>query len=628
MKNLLNTLMILGVISVLALLLLVPVYAAPDSGTGVEKIHVDLVGYLPDYPKVATIVAGKGAKEFKVVDAVTNKLIYKGKLSAPRLDISSGDTVRQADFSAITATGTYIVAVDGIGTSDPFKIENNVYNIPFIHTLRSFTLARCNTAVNDPVTGLSYAASHEKYKTAKVFFTDDVSTAGQILDVSGGWYDAGDFGKYIPTAGVTVANLLLAYEQHPEKFTKGQMFFPAGLSTVDPSTAMPDVLAEMKYELDWMLKMQRPDGGVYLKTSGKYWPDLKIRPEEDVQNRYIYGLSTYGTAIFGATNAMAARIYEPYDPAYAQILLDSAQKAFAFLESHPEPIFRMDANQDNGSGPYEKTKENGQRTWLSSVKKENPTLPMPADAEERIWIAAELFKTTGDKTYEAYLKATPAAILTVVPDAFSWMNTLALGQWAYITNPKADQALQAKTRKAFLQYADNTVKQIAADGYGCSLRNDEYTWASNRIAAAKGNMLLLAYQLQPRPEYVQGALEQIHYLLGRNTNGVSYVTGAGIRAPQHVHNRIAESTGIKVPGQLVGGPNNWPGGDPLQAKTVSNEKWPPAKVYFDVSASYSTNEYAIDYTAPVSYLLAYFSQPDDKLTAEALKLSVQNKTIR
>lgn len=628
MKKLVSTIIKLGMISLLALFMLLPAYAAPGSMTGAKKIHVNQVGYLPEYPKVATVIAGKGAKEFKVVNAATNKLVYKGMLSARRSDISSGDTVRQADFSAITAPGTYIVAVDGIGTSDPFKIENNVYNIPFIHTLRSFTLARCNTAVNDPITGLNYAASHEKYKTAKVFFTDGVSTAGQVLDVSGGWYDAGDFGKYIPTAGVTVANLLLAYEAQPEKFKKGQMFFPEGLPPADTSSTMPDVLVEMKYELDWMLKMQRPDGGVYLKTSGKYWPDLKTRPEEDVQNRYIYGLSTYGTAIFGATNAMAARIYEPYDPLYAKTLLDSAQKAFTFLKNHPEPIFRVDVNQNTGSGPYEKTKENGQRTWLSSVKKENPTVEIPSDAEERIWIAAELFKTTGDKAYESYLQKNLSSVLTIVPDAFSWMNTLALGQWAYITNQKADKVLQSETRKAFLQYADATVKQITADGYGCSLREDEYTWASNRIAAAKGNMLLLAYRLQPRQEYLYGALDQIHYLLGRNTNGISYLTGAGTRTPQHVHNRIAESTGIKVPGQLVGGPNNWPGGDPLQEKTISSEKWPPAKVYFDVSASYSTNEYAIDYTAPVAYLLSYFSQPDDKLTAEAFKLSLQNESVR
>jgi endoglucanase len=607
------------IFSILVLGMTLPVFAATSGTTG-ANIHVDQVGYLPEYPKVATVVADKGANEFKIINADTNAIVYKGGLSAPRKDVSSGDTVRQADFSTVTAPGTYIVVVDGVGSSYKFKIEKNIYNIPFIHTLRSFTLGRSNTAINDPISGLTNAIGHENYKVAKVFFSDDVSTKGQVLDVSGGWYDAGDFGKYTSTGGVSVANILLAYEGQSEKFKKGQMFFPEDLSTDERASDMPDVLVEMKVELDWMLKMQRQDGGVYLKTSGKYWPDLNCQPEADRQGRYIYGLSTYGTAIVGATNAMAVRSYEKYDPQYATKLLESAKQAFAFIESHPVPIFRMDESQNSGSGPYDKTNENGQHTWLVSVQKDYPTVKMTGDGEERIWLAAELFKTTGDKKYEEYLQKNFADILIVKPDAFSWMNTLALGQWAYITNKDADKTLQGKVKQAFLAYADSTVKQIAIDGYACSLRNDEYTWGSNRIAAAKGNMLVLAYQVEPKQEYLTGALDQVHYILGRNTNGISYLTGAGTNPAQHMHNRIHESTGVYVPGLLVGGPNNWPGGDPIQGKMISSGVVPPAKVYFDVSGSYSTNEYAIDYTAPVTYILSYFSNLNEKLTQEDIKL--------
>lgn len=612
-----------GIFAALVLGMALPIFAAKD-GTTDAKIHVDQVGYLPEYPKVAIVTSINGSNEFKVINPDTNVIVYKGVLSAPRKDISSGDTVRQADFSAVTAPGTYIVVVDGIGSSYKFKIEDNIYNIPFIQTLRSFTLARSNTAINDPITGLETAIGHENYKTAKVFFSDEISNEGQIVDVTGGWYDAGDFGKYSSTGGVTVANILLAFEAQPEKFKKGQMFFPEGVPITERDSNMPDVLVEMKCELDWLLKMQRPDGGVYLKTSGKYWPDLKTKPAEDNQKRVIYGLSTYGTALCGATNAMAARIYEKYDPQYAAILLASAEKAFAFLENHPEPLFRNDEYQNTGSGPYDKTNENGQRNWLSLVKKDYPNVKITADAEERIWIAAELFKTTGDKRYEDYLHNNFSNIIAIKPDTFSWMNTLAFGQFAYITNQNAEEATKVKVKQAFIGYADTTVKQIAADGYGCSLRNDEYTWASSRIAIAKGDMLVLAYQVEPKQEYLNGALDQIHYILGRNTNGVSYLTGAGTKTPQHMHNRIHESTGIYVPGLLVGGPNNWPGGDPTQTKLIASGKVPPAKVYFDELGSYSTNEYAIDYTAPVTYILSYFSKPNDNLTQEDIKLKFEN----
>ena len=538
----------IGIFALLVLVMTSPVFADTGS-TAVAKIHVDQVGYLPDYPKIAIVVAANSTDEFKIINADTNAIVFKGILSAPRKDVSSGDTVRRADFSAVTAPGTYTVAVDGIGSSYKFKIDDNVYYIPLIHTLRSYTLGRCNIAVDDPLTGLVHGSAHEKYKTAKVFFSDEVSTKGEVLDVSGGWYDAGDFGKYVPTGGVTVANILLAYEAQPEKFIKGQMFFPEAISSAEAVSDMPDVLVEMKYELDWMLKMQRLDGAVYLKTGGKYWPDLKTNPEEDSQNLYIYGLSTYNTALYGATTAMAARIYEKYDTEYAAKLLFSAKKAFAFLVNHSEPIYRADENQNSGSGPYDKTNENEQGLWTASLKKEYPAMNIAADTEDRIWIAAELFKTTGDKQYEEYLQNKFAGVLTVKPKSISWMNTLALGQWAYITNEKADEGKKIKVKQTFLRYADDTVKQIAADGYGCSLQENEYTWGSNKIAAAKANMLALAYQLEPKQEYLYGALDQIHYIFGRNTNGVSYLTGAGTMPPQHPHSRIHESTGINVPGQ-------------------------------------------------------------------------------
>lgn len=591
--------------------------------TGIKtesKIHVNQVGYLPEYPKTA-IVANSSAAAFKVLNADTNEVVYQGALSAPQQDISSGDTVRKADFSKITTPGKYIIAVDGIGSSYQFKIADNVYYIPFIQTLRSYSLARSNIAINDPITGLTIAGnSHEKFKKAKLFFSDDVSTKGDIVDASGGWYDAGDYGKYVPTGAISTANILLAYELNPEKFSSGQLFFPEGFTS--ENTNLPDVLTEMKYELDWMIKMQRSDGAVYLKAGGKYWPALEVSPEQDTQNIYIYGLATYNTAMFGAANAMAARIYEKYDPEYAATLLAAAKKAYAYLDKHPEDFFRLDENQNSGSGPYDKRPENEELAWFSAVKKTHAAIE--SDTVDRIWLAAELFKTTGDKQYEEYLQSKFSAILAEKPKSFSWMDTLALGQWAYLTNEKANAAEKAKVQKAFLSYADDTAAIIAKDGYGCSLKETEYTWASSKIAAAKANMLTLAYQLSPKPEYINGALDQVHYILGRNTNGTSYLTGSGSKPAMHPHNRIHQSKGILVPGLIVGGPNNWPGGDPVQTKCITTTKTPPAKVYFDQFESYSTNEYAIDYIAPAAYILAYFSKPNPNLTPEDLKVPAKN----
>lgn len=622
MKKPYYKILLFGILSLLILCTFSPVSA--NTNIPNNKIHVDQVGYLPEYPKIAIVLADTGTNEFKVINTDTNDIVYKGTLSAPQKDVSSGDTVRQADFSTVKAPGTYIVMVDGIGSSYQFKINDNVYYTPLIHTLRSYTLARSNIAMDDPITGLNHAIDHEQAKKAKVYFSDGISTKGDVLDVTGGWYDAGDYGKYVPTGAISVANILLAYESQPQKFQKGQLFFPEGIALDEKAPDMPDVLVEMKCELDWMLKMQRTDGNVYLKTSGPYWSDLNTRPEDDKYPQYVYGLATYNTALYGATNAMAARIYQKYDPAYAEKLLIAAKKAFNFIKVNPKPSFRFDEGQNNGSGPYEKTNENEHKAWIASVKTEQPNLKLAADAEERIWLAAELFKTTGEKQYENYLKKNFADVITIKPKAFSWTNSLALGQWAYVTNPNANSAIKNKVKQAFLAYADNTLKQIASDGYGCALTNNEYTWASNKVTLAKANMLVLAYQLDPKPEYLNGALDQVHYILGRNTNGVCYLTGSGTKPVLNIHNRVRVSTGLYLPGWLAGGPNNHSGGDPLQFKLLASGSVPPAKVYIDARESYSTNENAIDYTAPLTYLLAYFSDFDEKLTSEDIKIFPKN----
>lgn len=595
-----------------------PAFAGTNVTAG-PKIHVDQVGYLPEYPKYAMIAATAGSNRFNVVNAQSGEIVYKGVLSASRQDASSGDTVRTADFSAVTAPGSYYITVAGIGNSYTFKIGRNIYYIPLVHTLRSFTLARANIVMDDPITGLKHGVDHEKSQNAKVFFSDEYSNKGDIRDVAGGWWDAGDYGKYVPTGAITVASILSAYEAQPDKFKKGQMFFP---DCVRDDSDMPDVLVEMKCELDWMLKMQRLDGAVYLKTGSPYWSDLNTHPEAETYNQYIYGLATYNTAVFGGVNALAARIYQKYDPDYAAKLLAAAKNSFDYLSVHPEAGFRHDDGQNNGTGPYEKTTEYEHRLWIDSVKKDYPGLTLAADAEERIWLAAELFKTTGDKAYEEYLKKNFSQVLVITPKAFGWTNSLALGQWAYITNPQADSEVKEKVKSAFLKYADNTLKQIAADGYNCSLGKNEYTWSSNKVAANKANILILAYRLKPDPAYLNGALDQLHYILGRNTNGVCYLTGSGTNPTRNVHNRVRVSTGIYIPGWLAGGPNSWPGGDPVQAQLTAKGNVPPAKAYIDVKESYSTNENAIDYTAAITTLLAYFINPDENVTPEDIKVSL------
>ena len=556
-------------------------------------IHVDQVGYLRNHQKIAMVSSEvEDGANFRLVDVRTGDTVFTGKLSAAKYDEMSGENIREADFSAFNASGTYRLWVGGLESYE-FQIGDNVYSVATVQNLRSYTLSRCNNPLSDSITGLVIKKGHPQDKRAILHFGDALNAKGERLDVSGGWYDAGDYGKYTTTAAISTAELMLSYEANPSHFTRGQLFFPKG---VKAEGKLPDLLSEVKYELDWMQKMQRTDGSTFHKVAGSQWPGFDISPDTDTQDRYIYNTCSAATAMYGASLAIAARVYKPFDSAYAQKLLANAKRVWEYLEKTPAPVYRTYEGHDGGSGPY---------------NDEN-------DIQERVWLAAELFKTTGDKTYENYLKTQP--IMTEKPGFFSWDDTLALAQYTYAMTKNADRNFQTKVKNAFLSYADEISAQIAADGYHCALTKGEYTWASTKNTLTKGDILLMANQISPKIEYVEGALDQIHYLFGRNALNRSFMTGVGANPPEHPHNRIHESTGAYVPGLIVGGPNFVSGGDPDQTKYLERGNIPPAKAYLDVLSSWSTNEYAIDYTAAAAYALSWFTKADKNMTAEQLKL--------
>ncbi|MFW5802123.1 MAG: glycoside hydrolase family 9 protein, partial [Spirochaeta sp.] len=550
-----------------------------------SQVFVNQTGYHPLFPKMAVVTAR--GRDFSVVNIHTEEAVFTGNLNEPQSDPMSGFTVQQADFTDVTEPGTYIILVDGTAASLPFKIDEGVYHDPLLKTMRSYTLQRSGLDIRDALSGLQLDAGHLQDREAIIYYSDDVVSEGDTIDVHGGWYDAGDFGRYIPPSAVTVAQLLLAYENNRDSFYTGQLAFPPGFESEEEP--LPDFLKEIRYNVDWMLRMQRPDGAVFHKVSGAGWPGW-VTPDQDVQDRYVYGVSSFGTAQFAGTMALASRIYREFDEEYADQLLNAAEAAIDHLMQNPTAYFRFDDDQDAGSGPYAKD----------------------TDDEERLWAAAEMLRTTGDSAYNDYILANLSHTFEENQlDFISWGNTIALGYWAYIqAEDGADQEIQDSIRSYFTDTADSIIDIVAADGFNIALEEDEYTWASAKNTVAKGNLLIQAYSIDPNPEYLHGALDQLHYVLGRSPTGYSYVTGTGVISPQHPHHRTSEATGIVVPGLLVGGPNIF-GGDPLLEAFIENEDPAPAQAYLDTLQSWATNEYAIDYTAPAVYALSFFNYFDD-----------------
>jgi endoglucanase len=548
-----------------------------------QAVLVDQVGYRPGDAKTAVVRAD--AATFAVVDAESGEAVAGGDLSGPTDDDASGETVRHAAFDGVTEPGTYrLTAGDGAVASHEFDVGADVYGRTLAEICRRYTLRRANTRIDDSVTGLEYGPGHPQDREARVYFGDEFHDEGDRIDARGGWYDAGDYGKYVTPGAVTVAQLLLAHERSPDTFERGQLSLPDGVSTAEREAGLPDLLAEAKFELEWLERMQRPDGAAYHKVAGQSWPAMDTRPTEDTQPRYVFGLSTYGTGMVAGVMAMAARVYREFDADFADRMLANARDAFAFLESNPDPIFRRDDGQDDGSGGYVKE----------------------TDRTERFWAAAELLKTTGDSRYADYLDAELSGLFETTPPAVTWYDTSLLGHWAYYTAEAADPDRRSAVGQRLVADADRLVDHVRSEGYRVALSTGQYYWASAKLAVAQGCKLLLANDVEAREAYVDAALDQVHYVLGRTPTTRSYVTGSGERAPEHPHSRTVESTGVNVPGNLVGGPNA-EGGDPALDELIETDDPPPARCYLDETASYASNEPAIDYAAPLVVALAQFT---------------------
>lgn len=565
-----------------------------------SPIRVDQVGYLPGTRKVAVVLeealaTNDGEPTFEVRERWSGTVEHSGRLSRPIEDANANQTVRHADFSDVEDAGEYVLTV-GSEMSHRFEIGEDVYDDALASVGRLFTLKRTNQRIEDPVTGLEYGPGHPQDATATVTATDDpVYEEGEVADVAGGWYDAGDFGKYVPSSAISVGAKLWAYERNPDAFAIGQYEFPPGISESDRGR-MPDVLAECKWKLEWLEKMQRRDGASWVKVAGAEWPEF-VGPNEDTQDRHVFGLSSAVTAMTCANFAQAARVYEAHDPAFAERMLENAEAAFAWLADNPELVWREDPLQDAGSGPYGRGEDF-----------EDPDRFDGADLErfDRFWAAAELLNTTDESRYDDYLQSELGDVFSVRPPDFDWYCGLPLGMYAYYDADAADEARREQLRTAFVDWADDRLAHVRQDGYLNALERRDYHWASVQKGATYGVLFLLADEMADEAAYVEAALEQLHHVFGRSATDYCYVTGFGQRSPEHPHDRIVDSTGVYLPGMVVGGPNAehvW-SLDGLVAEDVPFDDPGPAQMYRDAQPFYETNEWAINYSAPVFWLLA------------------------
>jgi endoglucanase len=492
------------------------------------------------------VVAGSTkAMTFEVTQsAAEHRTVLSGKLSDLISDRETGENVRIADFSSITTPGTYTLRAGEDAAT--FVIANDPYRLLLQSTMRAYTGQRCGTAV-DIGNGYAHPACHQQ----SAFHPSSGRTGP--AHVTGGWHDAGDYGRYVVNSGISTGTLLWACE----------LF---GL----------DMLDEIRWNVEWMLSMQDADGSVWHKQTSEVFPPF-VLPQDDHSIQYVIGKGSCAAGDFAAVMAIAARSYHRDD------LLIAARRAFAWLATHPNVTFRNPRGVETG--------EYGDRDC----------------SDEHLWAAAELWRTAGDEDAHKYFLAHEREALRAVGEPPSWKNVGALAAWTFVlagrARSAADEAASRAIAKRTIEQADEIVARANRSAYAIPMRTSDYVWGSNAVAANYGLELLIANRLHPDTKYVDTTFAIIHYLLGRNSFALSWVTGAGTSAVMHPHHRPSGADSIVAPwpGLLAGGPNR-NRQDPALRKLPRD--LPPAKSYIDDQESYASNEIAINWNAPLVFILA------------------------
>jgi len=548
--------------------------SVPVSATPVDlpaQIRINQIGFFPQDNKVA-VVTNRQQGQFKVISEATQQVVFSAELSGKGEWSLSGENVSLADFSSLKQTGHYRLELEGGSQSAPFVINQDVYSQVHDASLKAYYFNRASTDLPEQYAGQwARAAGHPDEQV--MIHSSGASTerpAGTIISAPKGWYDAGDYGKYVVNSGISTYTLLLAYRQHKDFYQTRAGHIP------ESNDQVPDILNEIMWNLEWLQAMQDPnDGGVYHKlTTLKFTGN--VMPDKTHEQRYVVQKSTAAALNFAAVMAFASQIYADFETVYPGKSVEyqqAALNAWQWAKANPEQYYQQP--QDVKTGGY------GDKHL----------------ADEFAFAAAQLFLLTKEQVYldEFIALAQPLS----VPN---WASTAALGYYSLLSFGKSQltPALYEKYSQQLLQQAQFMLEQQVQSAYQLPLIESDFVWGSNAVAMNKAMLLLIANQLKPQQEFRDAAVALADYVLGRNPTGYAYVTGFGSKSPMHIHHRPSEADGVitPVPGFVAGGAQNgW------QDKCVYPSKYPAAS-YVDDYCSYSTNEIAINWNAPLVYVLA------------------------
>ncbi|MBG0850699.1 glycoside hydrolase family 9 protein [Streptomyces spinoverrucosus] len=563
----------------------------PDTG---PRVRVNQVAYLPTGPKNATLVTDATEALPWQLKSAEGAVLARGRTVPRGGDVSSGQNVHSIDFGSHRARGKGLTLVADGETSRPFDIDAAVYEQLRLDALKFYYTQRSGIEIRDDLRpGYGRPAGHvgvaPNQGDANVPCRPGV--CDHTLDVTGGWYDAGDHGKYVVNGGISTWELLSTYERalhartgRPGPLRDGTLAIP------ESGNKVPDLLDEVRWELEFLLRMQVPDGEplagmAHHKMHDEQWTGLPLLPSDDPQKRELHPPSTQATLNLAATAAQAARLYRPYDRAFAARALTAARKAWTAALAHPEMY--ADPNDGIGGGAY-----------------------ADSDAtDEFYWAAAELYLTTGERQFERHIVTSPVHTADIFgPLGFDWARTAAAGRLDLATVPNRLPG-RDRVRQSVIKGADRYLATLKAQPYGMPYAPDGnlYDWGSNHQVLNNAVIIATAHDLTGAGKYRDGALQSMDYVLGRNALNISYVTGYGEVGAQNQHSRwYARQLDPALPnpprGTLAGGPNSSIQDPYAQSKL---QGCVGQFCYIDDIQSWSTNELTINWNAALARMASF-----------------------
>ncbi|GAA0797901.1 glycoside hydrolase family 9 protein [Spirilliplanes yamanashiensis] len=568
----------------------------PDTG---PRVRVNQVAYLPHGPKNATVVTTAVTALPWRLNNARGVAVATGRTRPRGVDQSSGQNVHSVDFTRYVAKGAgYTLVVDG-ETSHPFDISSAAYERLRVDALKFYYTQRSGVAIREDLRpGYGRPAGHVDVAPNRGDRAVGCApgACAYTLDVTGGWYDAGDHGKYVVNGGISAYQLMNLWERTTLSRTgEPRRLGDRNLALPESGNGVPDVLDEARWQQEWMLKMQVPAGQplagmAHHKVHDVAWTGLPLMPHQDPQPRQLYPPSTAATLNLAATAAQAARVFQRHDRTFARRNLAAARAAWAAALAHPAAYAPAESV---GGGPYDDTEV----------------------SDEFYWAAAQLYLTTGERQFRTYLLASPLHRADVFePGGFFWRDVAALARLdlALVPNGLPDRG---RIRASVLTAADRYLATQSHHPYGVPYApaGNVWEWGSNSAILNNAVVLAAAFEIGRQERHRTGAIQAMDYILGRNALNQSYVTGYGELFAKNQHSRwYANQLDMTLPhppnGTLAGGPNSNIQ-DPVAQERLAG--CVAQFCYLDDIQSWSTNELTINWNASLASVASFVADQDD-----------------